>query len=147
MTALFKKIGGCAVFSLLCLLILQDVVFGGTLYRYQDENGIDCYTDDPSDPRYQYQAITTYPDSIKEDTKKDGEEVKQAEQKPQEQKKSPKRVLSPEEAADKERMLKKIVELEEVKKKETFERNLKMLDESIALLKKRLKELDEPGSK
>ena len=145
--ALFKKIGGCAVFSILCVLILQGVIFGGVLYRYQDENGIECYTDDPSDPRYRYQAITTYPDSIKEETKKDGEELKPSEQNPEVQKKASKRVLSPEEAADKDRMLKKIVELEEVKKKETFERNLKMLDESIDLLKKQLKELDEPRSK
>ncbi len=131
----------CLALCALCFLALSNIASGATLYRYQDENGTVSYTDDPSDPRYKYEAVRTDPDSKPESTSPPGEEVK-----PAVQKKGPAESLSPKDAAEKDRMLRKISELEGVKGSTTNERYLEMIQSEIDLLKKQLKEL-EPGNK
>jgi len=133
----------CATFSILGLFLLCGTALGGPLYKYRDENGVVSYTDDPSDTRYKYERVQSYEPEKKEKVrvKEDGD--KAGSEKQVNKSDYQKETMSPEDTAEKDRMLKKVAELEGIKKTATNEKYKEMLQSEIDLLKKQLNEIDE----
>jgi len=124
------------------LFLLCSAALGGPLYKYQDENGVVSYTDDPSDKSYKYVRVQSYDSEKKEEAKGSEDRAKTEEQ--EKESKTSKKLLSSEDAAEKDRMLKKVAELEDIKKNTDNEKYQEMLQSEIDLLKKQLSELDMP---
>ncbi len=136
-----KRACAYLILSVLCLFVFCSSVLGGPLYRYQDEDGVVSYTDDPSDKRYKYEKVQSYAPE-KEVAAKESEDKSTPEKQGKESKESKDR-LSPEDAAEKDRMQKKVVELEEIKKNTDHEKYQEMLQSEIDLLKQQLKEIEQ----
>jgi hypothetical protein len=133
-----------SILSLVCLLVFCSAVPASPLYKYKDDDGVVSYTDDPSDPRYTYERVQAY-EPEKMDVKEAARKAKPEKQ--GKEAKASKEALSPEDAAEKDRMLKKVAELEGIKKTTTNEKYQEMLQSEIDLLKKQLNELDRKAGK
>lgn len=133
--------GICLILSVLWLFVLCSPVLSGPLYRFQDEDGVVSYTDDPSDPRFKYVRVQSYETEQKEDVKESAAGA--APEKQGKESMASKNLLSPEDAAEKDRMLKKVAELEGIQSSTDHEKYKEMLQSEIDLLKKQLAEIDQ----
>lgn len=134
------RVFACLVLSLLYAFVFCGAAPAGPLYRYQDENGVVSYTDEPSDPRFKYERVGSS-ESDKREIGKEGETGTGLEKQGAASTASKNR-LSPEDAAEKDRMLKKVAELEDIQKNTDHEKYREMLQSEIDLLKKQLAEIE-----
>lgn len=145
MSMTFLNLGGRLMRTIgLCILLflaataVQGPAAGAAVYRFVDEDGNVNFTDDPSDPRYQYTPVRTY-----ESEQKSVEPEKVEESKPETTDAAP--TVQPkkkEEVGGKEGMIRKIEELEKARAAAVDERQRKMLESEIQGLKQLLEDYD-----
>jgi hypothetical protein len=129
----------CAILFMAAMVFIGSVE-AASLYRYVDEDGNVTFTDDPSDPRYKYTPVRIY-----ESEKKNVEQENAEKAKPETTKAAPKGGLTPEEATEKERIVKKIAELEKIKSETDNVKYQEMLQSELDMLNDQLKELNKKG--
>ncbi len=136
---LLRRMGWSFIAAGVCLFFLAGAAFGGPIYRYLDEEGNTCFTDNPADKRYRYVPVKIEDPDGGTGTK-EGAKAEEAKSKTE-----PGKPAGMPDAAEKERIDKKIGELESILRSTENERYREMLKSEIDSLNRQRKKFDPPG--